>query len=287
MKQQGFTLIEIMVVVAIASVLVATSIGMFDQFSKNVSVANDMQEFYATIKLAQNKTLASDATSQYGVYLDAVASPNTYTLFKGATYATRDATQDVVYSLSNRTEFFGISFAGGTQVVFDRVTGYTSQSGNVTIRQKTNTANNKTLYISSSGIVSFAAPAVIADTRTKDSRHVHVDYSRTINTSTENVLLLFDNATLVSFPINSYLSAGQLSWTDTVTVGGQPQTVTVATHRLNSTDTQFTVHRDGRLNTKSLKISLSGDSTGSVLQYSADGQTVTATSAYVSNLTWQ
>lgn len=285
--QKGFTLIEILVVVTIFAGLVAISLGAFDQFSKNISVANDMQEFYAIVKLAQSKTLASDSQSQYGVYVNTSASPHAYTLFKGATYATRDVAADLVYPLSSRTEFAGVAFGSGNEMVFDRITGYTSQPGSASIRLKADTSNVKTLYVSGTGIVSFAAPATISDTRVKDSRHVHVDYSRTINTSTEEITLTFDGSVSQTIPIVANMSAGQISWTGTVTVDGQAQTVSVATHRLNSPDTQFTIHRDGRLNTKSLRMTLSGDSTGNIIQYSADGQTVTSSCAYASNLAWQ
>lgn len=286
MNQKGFTLIEIVVVIFILIVLTAVSIPAFDLLVKSSDVDNSMQEFYTTLRLAQSKAISSEGDSQYGVYIDTSTLPNKYVIYKGASYATRDASKDQSFWLSKTTEFSAISLGGANEVVFDKLTGYAEQSGSVSVRLKTDTSNVKTVYISSIGSLGFVAPVAITDTRVKDSRHLHFDYSRAINTNTESIKLLFDNSILQVIPIATNMSGGEIDWTGTVAVGGANQTVSVRTHRLNSPDTQFSIHRDGRLNTKSLKITITGES-GSLAEYSADGLTTTFSSSYVSNFNWQ
>lgn len=286
-NSSGFTLIEILVVVSILVVLGAISIPAFDAFLKSSDVDNGMQEFQAVLRLAQSKTVSSENESQYGVFIDTSVSPHKYVIFKGVSYVTRDTAFDQLFWLSKTTEFSGISLGGGNEVVFNRLTGYATQSGSVSIRLKADVSKIKTIYIAGSGVLSFTAPAIVDDTRLKDSRHIHFDYSRAITTGTETITLLFDNTVSQVIPISTNMSGGQIEWTGTVSVGGALQTVSVKTHRLNNPDTQFSIHRDRRLNNKSLKITISGDNSGNLVLYSADGVTTSFSSIYVSNFNWQ
>lgn len=286
-QESAFTLVEILVVIFILAVLGMVSVPAFDAFLKSSDVDNGMQEFHMALRLAQSKTVSSENESQYGVYVDTAAAPHKYVIFKGASYAARDAAFDQSFWLPKTTEFSAISLGGGSEVVFNKLTGYATQSGSVAVRLTADTSKIKTVYIAGSGVLSFTAPAAIADTRLQDSRHLHFDYSRGITTGSETITLLFDNTVSKVIPISTNMSGGQIDWTGTVTVGGALQTVSVKTHRLNNPDTQFSIRRDRRLNTKSLKVTISGDNSGNLALYSADGLTTSFSSIYVSNFIWQ
>jgi len=286
--ERGFTLFEIIVVVAILSVISTIIIANFFVFQKKTDLDNGFQEAVAVLKLAQNTTLASENNSQYGVYFDTAVSPNQYILFKGTAYALRDVSFDKIYLLPQTVEFFEISLGSGSEVVFDKLTGTTGQSGSASLRLKSDTSQTKVFYISSSGAIGFQPLATPSDNnRVKDSRHLHFDYSRNINTSNENITLIFNNNVEELIPISAYLVSGQLDWQKTVNVNGSNQIVRVRTHRLNNPDTQFSIHRDRRFNNTPLKIIISGDGSGSLVEYSADGLTTTYSSIYVSNFGWQ
>lgn len=286
-KPGGFTLIEILIVVFILALLALISIPVFYLFSRNADVDNAAQEFYTTLNLAQSKTVSSENESQYGVYLDTSVSPNQYILFKGASYETRETAADQNFWLPKTVEFSDVTLDGGNEVVFSRLTGYATPAGSVAVSLKTDASKLKNVFISSSGIISFTEPLAISDTRVKDSRHLHFDYGRTIDTNTESITLLFDGSVSEVIPITTNMSGGQIDWTGTVSVGGADQTVRVHTHSLNSPDTQFSLYRDGRVNDKTLTVTLSGDASGNVAQYSADGLTTSFSSLYVSNFVWQ
>lgn len=287
-KDGGFTLIEVIIIVLILSLISAISITNFVILQEKSELDNSVQEFAGILRLAQSKTLASEDSSQYGVYLDILASPHQYILFKGTSYALRDATYDQFYFLPKTIEFFAIALGGGNEIVFNRLTGSASQSGSLSLRVKTDTSQQKTVYISGSGVVSFSPPAAISDTRLKDSRHLHFDYNGDINNKIIN--LTFDDASTpqkqiqVSQNLDGY---GQLDWLGTISVGGSNQTLRIHTHSLSGVSAQFSIHRDRRYNNKSLKITISGDSSGSLAEYSADGLTTTFSSIYVSNFAWQ
>lgn len=288
-KHRGFTLIEVVIVLAILAVILTIVIFDFLSFKKETDVQNSSQEFAVVLQLAQSKTLSSENDSKYGVYLDTTVLPNKYILFKGASYDLRDVSADIIYFLPDTIEFYSISLGGGNEVVFNKLTGASEEQGSVSIRLISDINKNKTVYITSSGVISLNQPVAPSDnSRVKDSRHVQFNYSRIINVGNENIILTFDNSITQIIPISSYLVAGNLKWKGTVNVSGQNQTVEINTHWLNSTDTLFSVRRDMRYNNKILKITISGDSPNSWLaEYSADGQTVTSSSIYVSNFAWQ
>ena len=300
-KKSGFTLIEIIVVVTILSIISTIVISNFPLFNKRTDVENNIQEFANVLRLAQNKTLSSENNSQHGVYINTAVSPNRYVLFKGTSYATRDSDFDQNYSLTKTVEFFGISLGGASEIVFSKLGGDSAQSGNISIRLISDTSQIKTVYIANSGVIDFSVVSAPSDSsRVKDSRHVHFDYSRTIATDTENITLNFNNGAVIeSFPISAYLTGGQIDWSETISVEGVDQTIKIYTHRLNNTDTQFSVHRNRMLNDKSLKITISGDVSGNLIEYSANGSTVneltsldcstggSGLSINISNCVWQ
>jgi len=287
-RERGFTLFEIIIVISILTVLAVISVTDFVAFQKKTDLNNSLQEVVSILRVAQNKTLASENSGQYGVYLNTVTSPNQYTLFKGISYASRDVSYDKIHSLPQAIEFFGINLGSGNEIVFDKLIGTTGQSGSASLRLKADTTQTRIFYVSSSGAIGFQPPVTPPDSnRIKDSRHLHFDYSRLVNTLNENIVLTFDGSVNQTIPISMYLIGGQIDWQGTVSAGGTNQTVRVHTHKLNSPDTQFSIHRDRRLNNKSLTITISGDVSGNLIQYSADGLTTTYSSIYVSNFAWQ
>lgn len=286
-QNRGFTIIEIVVALGIVGMISVVVVSNFLDITKRTDLGGALQELVGVVELAQSKTLASEDSSQYGIYFDSVTSPHQYILFKGTSFAARDTSYDKRYSLPGTIEFFAISFVGGSEVIFNKLTGTTEQSGSVTLRLKSDTSQAKTLFISNTGAISFTASQPPADTRIKDSRHVYFDYSRNIDTANETITFTFDNTVTQTIAISQNLVAGQIQWEGTVSVGGQNQTVRVHTHRLNSPTSQFSIHRDRRLNSKSLKITISGDSSVSLAEYSADGLTTSYSSTHVSNFTWQ
>jgi len=285
--KNGFSLIEIIVVIAVLACLVGISIFGYFYFRKNSDLNNNIQEFISVLKLAQNKALASENGSKYGVYIDTATTPNQYLLFRGNSYASRLPEYDSVYTLSSSVIFSNISLGGVSEVVFNKVTGFSDQAGNISFQEKSDASRTKSIYISNSGTISFnpfASDNSLDSNRVKDSRHVEFNYSRNIDTAVENIVLNFNGEQTQPIIINSHLVGGQIKWRDTINVDGVDQTVQVDTVRLNNPDTVFSIYRDKRYNTKSLRITISGDNSGYLADYLADGTTTNPTSIYVSNL---
>lgn len=290
----GFTLIELLTIVAVLIILTLVAVLSLRSFQKESDLTNTTEEIINILRFAQNKTLASEGASQWGVYFSTSTTPHQYTLFKGESYALRDTSADETYKLPEQIEIYGVDLAEeGQEVIFNRVVGTTNQSGAVFLRLKTDISKTRQVVIKSSGKITSAQETAPGDEdRIKDSRHVHFDYSRQIPISTETLKLIFTyNASSITqnVVIANNLRNGQIYWEGGVNVDGEIQQIKIHTHALNHLElnTQFCVHRDRRYNTKALKIEIDGDGSGYLIQYTADGQTAQGTSIYVSSPIWQ
>lgn len=287
-RKTGFSLLEIVVVLAVLALILAIAMSTYLSNQQLPQLNNATQEIINILRLAQNQTIASKQNSQYGVYFDTSTLPERYVLFKGSSYASRDTAFDQIYTIPVSAEFYQVNTGGANQVVFDKLTGSTENTGNISLRLTGDHSQTKILYVDSSGIIGFTPLAAPADTRQKDSRHVDFHYSRSINSANEDIILTFDGNAIQVIPISSYLdSSGQINLENTFSINGANQTIRIHTLTLNNPDTTFSIFRDGRLNTKSLTVKLSGDSTGTLAEYSADGLTTNFHSIYVSNFAWQ
>ena len=294
--QRGFTLVELLIIVAIISILFSVSILAFRNFQRESDLTDSAEEIINILRLAQNKTLASKEASKWGVYFNLSAVPYQYTLFKGIDYLSRDNSFDEIYKLPKGVEIFATDLGGGQEVIFDRITGKTSQFGSVSLRLKVDISKTRIIYIENSGRIGLTGSLFPSDeNRIKDSRHVHFNYSgRDIATTSE-----FFTLTFTDFPnpdktenilIADNFKDNQIYWDGEVDVNGEIQELKIHTHWLNDPvlGTQFCVHRDMRHNNKALKIEISGDSTGDLIQFSADGRTIVqGDSFYVSEPIFQ
>ncbi len=284
-------MIELLVVTGIILILSVIATVTFRTFQKEAKLDNAAGAVVNILRIAQNKTLTSEGDSRYGVYFDTSLSPHRYILFKGNTYASREIAFDKIYSLPSTVEIFQINLPVGSEIVFNRLTGTTDQPGSISLGITTETDKTKVVYVESSGqigLTAFSAPGDVA--RIKDSRHLHFDYLRAISTATEKLILTFtyDSSSIVEeIVIANYLEGGQFFWQGQINVGGEMQTLTIHTHRLNNPDTQFCLHRDRRSNNRALTVTISDDASGTLAEYSGDGLTTSFNSIYVSNFNWQ
>lgn len=285
----GFTLIEILIVIAIFSIIFTFTVLSLRYFQKKSELNNTTEEIINSLRLAQNKTLASEGASSYGIYFNDTTSPNQYILFKGTSFASRDPAFDETFKLSNNLLIYQINLGGGKDVVFKRIKGETDVSGNIIIGLSGDSSKTKNIYIEKSGMVGLTLPTLPLDAnRIKDSRHIHLGYNRNIQNDTF-LQLIFPDYPSDNYDIvfQNYLNPAQTEfyWKGTVLVGPASnkteQKLIIHTHILTSTSAQFCIHRDRGYNDKALQIKILEDTSGDLVSYTADGQESKGTSIYL------
>lgn len=289
---RGFTLIEVIVVIAVIGILVVISSVSFISFRKDSDVSGAAEEIVAVLRMAKSKSLSGADGEKHGVSFE-VGPPYTYTLFRISNPPLPDPpvkTNLETYSLPEDIKFEAVNLVDG-DVTFDKLTGNASETGDVSIQVVSDPTKTYRIYISSAGQISSAAevPGNDAD-RVKDSRHVHVAYSRPIDTATESIVLDFGAATQ-TIVIAENFSGSVFEWEGDIDVAGAFQHIKIHAHRLNSPDTLFSIHRDRRYNTEDMEIEIDGTptdpDTGSIISYDENGQTTQGTSVHASAPEWQ
>lgn len=279
----AFTLVEILLVISIFLIVIAMAVPAFSVFQKTSDLDSDSQEVINTLRLAQSKTVASEDAEQYGVYFDTSTQPNQYVLFKGSSYSARDTSSDEIHKLSNGVSFENLDLWDSPEVIFERISGFASSSssfGKISLISQENSTTS--IYIQNSGLIGLSPPLAVSDAgRITDSRHIHFYYSRDISTSTESIILTFSGGVTKTIPIADNLRYGQFYWQGEVSVGGDDQLLEIQTLQLDSPDTLFCIHRDRRYNDQPLSVSISGDNSGTLIDYTAAGQETRGTSVYL------
>src|SRR3989344_6037091 len=271
-SSKGFTLIEIIVAIGVMSIIGTTLFIGFSAATESADLKTSAFKVVDALQFARTRTIASLASSQYGVHFEQTQ----YVLFRGATYDAFDL-NNIVYILPSRVEIANITLAGGgSDVVFDRITGKTAQNGTLTVRLVADPSKLKTIEVAVSGRADISSDALPpAGTRIADTRHMHFTYTQDISSTGFLVLNFPDDAVTQNIDFVTYYSGGVFDWSGTVTVGGIPQVLRVHTHANNGLSADFSVTRDLRYNTVNKRLEIFLD-TVNLVNYENDGTTVTA-----------
>jgi prepilin-type N-terminal cleavage/methylation domain-containing protein len=146
-KNKGFTVIEIILVLALGALLTGFIALSFSKVNEHEALDTNADLVVSVLNEARSLTLSSVGNTRYGVHFDA----DQVVLFSGASYSS-GAASNVPTALNPRVALRNISFGGGSNVVFDRLTGATSQSGALQIYLKSATTTYKTISVSATGL---------------------------------------------------------------------------------------------------------------------------------------
>jgi len=147
-KQRGFSLIEIVIAMAIGAVLVAAIVVSFSSFRNSKTVDITADQILAVINEARVKSVSSEDYSRFGVHFET----SRIVLFKGDIF-TEPNPANIETILSPLVEISNISLSGGgADIVFQKLTGKTGNNGSLRVRLKSDNNKYKTISVKSAGI---------------------------------------------------------------------------------------------------------------------------------------
>src|SRR3989344_5087517 len=144
---KGFTLLEILISIAVISVVTVLIVSGFSSFRESARLNEAQSQILGILRDARNRTLSSEKNTQYGVHFENSRA----VLFLGSFYNSGSASNEP-YLFPPTTRISEIGFGGPVDVIFTRLSGSASASGTVTIESISNTSKIKTITIISSGI---------------------------------------------------------------------------------------------------------------------------------------
>lgn len=146
----GMTLIEILVVVAIAVILTGIATLSFYNFHSGQSLPNTVDEVTSLLNEARSRTLSGDSGLQYGVHIQSTST----ILFSGAAYSSTSTTNKIILNDSMVVIASTTLQGGGTDIIFNKLTGETNQYGTFIIKNSATAVGQKTITVSKTGLVS-------------------------------------------------------------------------------------------------------------------------------------
>lgn len=142
--QRGFTLIEILLSVAIITLLVGLSLPVYESFVRRNDLDLTTQNIVSALRRAQLYARSADEDSEWGVRV----TTSSLTVFKGSTFGTRNTALDEVIPIPA-----SLSASGTTDVVFTELTGLPSTTGSYTLTSTTN--DIRTVTLNAKGMVNY------------------------------------------------------------------------------------------------------------------------------------
>lgn len=130
--KKGISIAEIIVVVAILSVILAVALSQFSEMRERQVLKSAVSNILSSLNKAQAQTTASLQSSSYGVHLES----NQVIIFKGMVFSSGDPDNEVMEikspaNISNVT-FGGVSGNSG-DVYFNRIWGTPNHIGTITV----------------------------------------------------------------------------------------------------------------------------------------------------------
>lgn len=145
--RRGFTVLELLIVIAILAFLLAIIIPSFMNFRRSSLLNTETMDLVTLVNRARLLSVSSKNDNQYGIHLESSKA----VLFQGTTYD--------VASTTNEVHMFGTGLVststtingGGSEIVFEKVTGATSQNATTTLLV-TGTTSSTTVLVYGTGI---------------------------------------------------------------------------------------------------------------------------------------
>lgn len=143
----GFTITEILIAIAIVSVLSALSVAYFNSFLARNELKNEALKMVDMLRRARGQAMAGQEDSAWGVHFET----GKYVLFRGSAYSASDAFNEEI-SLPAVLTISAINLnGGGSDAVFSKIRGETSNYGTTTIQN--DLGETKNILINSYGTI--------------------------------------------------------------------------------------------------------------------------------------
>lgn len=136
-SKSGFTLLELLLTMAIFSIIVAISLPMFSSYQSRNSLDIATYSVVQALRRAQSLARSGENDSSWGVH----AQTSTITVFLGNNFASRDINFDEKFNIASditisSTDIIFTKFTGETTVVTSTLTSPIGKVKTININQK-------------------------------------------------------------------------------------------------------------------------------------------------------
>ncbi len=108
---RGFTMIELLLVIALSFILVIASLPIYGQLQVRAQLQETSAQIVQALRIARENSIARYGGNSHGVFFN--INPNgsdSYIFYRGDSYATRDTAYDIVYTLDQALIITNLNF---------------------------------------------------------------------------------------------------------------------------------------------------------------------------------
>lgn len=142
--REGFTLIEVLLSVAIIGMLVGISLPVYESFSRRNDLDVTAQGVVSLLRRAESYSRAVKADAVWSVEIQTSSA----TLFQGTSFASRNTAYDETVAIPS-----SVAPSGLTEVQFSKLSAAPNTTGTVTLLSNTN--DTRAIAINAEGMVSY------------------------------------------------------------------------------------------------------------------------------------
>lgn len=152
MFRKGFTIVELVIVIAITVALASTAILSLSRYKKKTNVSQEANEIVTVLREAQRKSMAQEDGASWGVrFWNSSSTGHIYELWKGTSYASSGVVKR--FTLPNGVEF-GEPWGSSTlDIHFNAITGATGGDKVVTVVAKSGSSIITDVLVNETGII--------------------------------------------------------------------------------------------------------------------------------------
>jgi prepilin-type N-terminal cleavage/methylation domain-containing protein len=147
-NKKGFTMIEFLVVIVIATILFSISVKVFYSYKNNHSIDSVVARISGALEEARFNTVSAKNDSVYGVKF----TTNSVSLFQGSSYNPNDI-NNKTYNFNNTVSINSVLNGGVSSIVFDRQTGATNHFGTTTITSTASSTIYRYVVVYKTGVI--------------------------------------------------------------------------------------------------------------------------------------
>lgn len=155
----GFTLIEIIISVAILAALGVVGVAYLGGYRQSASVDSEAEKITAYLRQVQNKAMSGEAVSgqnptEWGVhFVNPSSGSGYYAVFRGVTYS-EEVSDETIY-LSKQVRFSDPAASSTKDIIFQRITGRPTATTTIILQSAAKADLIRIISINSLGQVSY------------------------------------------------------------------------------------------------------------------------------------
>ncbi len=145
----GFTIIETLIALVIISLLSGIVSLSFSAFKNNATLEKNVADAKSILEEARSLSISDKADSTYSIHVQS----NGLIRFNGSTYSASSSLNVPLYFTSATIDSISLN-GGGSDIIFQKITGATDTYGTFRIKMTNDTTKNKTIRLTSTGVIS-------------------------------------------------------------------------------------------------------------------------------------